>query len=477
MAIFKSNPCQYDIDKILFDMFGYNEFRLGQREVIESILSGKDTIAIFPTGGGKSLCFQIPALIFPGTSIVISPLISLMKDQVDDLVAKQIPATYISSLLHEREVKNRIREIKAGRYKIVYIAPERFYSKSFIDALKGIYIPFVAVDEAHCISQWGHNFRPAYLKIKDFVRYVGNGVTAAFTATANKKVQGDIATLLGMSDSRLFIASFDRPNLEFRIEDPPNNKKYIKDLITFHPDKPMIVYASTRKNVEDIFYYLRNNGINVGMYHGGLSSRMKNMYQEQFVSGQLNVIVATNAFGMGIDKRDVRFIVHYNMPKSIENYYQEAGRAGRDGKRSVCILLKNDEDYRINKYLIDCNYPPLRKVKRLFKKIKKSAESGLYVKALVDKDAADYRINESALRKLVEYEYISIRNGIAYTEEEIKFDLTQTDINEHKKIELDKLDSMIQYAEGNACLRGFILDYFNETNFQPPCNNCSTCKE
>jgi len=459
----------------LKEYFGYDNFRPGQQEVIDSILSGKDTVAVFPTGGGKSICYQIPALVLPGTTVIVSPLISLMKDQVDELTELGIPATYISSILSDQEVDKRVKEMANSQYKIVYIAPERFYSEPFMEALSKIHIAFVAIDEAHCISQWGHNFRPAYLKIKDFIKYVGKPVVGAFTATANKRVQQDICELLGLSDYRLFVSSFDRPNLEFRVERPEDKNLYILNYVKKNPKKSGIIYAATRSNVEKLYDMLRVRGISVGMYHAGLSSETRNRTQEAFLEEKINVMVATNAFGMGINKSNVRYIIHYNMPKSLENYYQEAGRAGRDGKKSWCILLYSEDDHRLNRYMIEGNYPPVKLVERMYNRIRKAGDKGIAQDLLLKSRTVDRHILEGCLRKLFEYNYVNVSNGMIRATSDRKFDLTQDEINLHQLVELDKLEKIIEYCQGDKCLRHFILEYFNEVPAFDRCGNCSVC--
>jgi ATP-dependent DNA helicase RecQ len=475
MDVNQSSSLKEQAEKLLKDYFGYTSFRKGQWEVIENILKNGNTIAIFPTGGGKSLCYQIPSMMLPGTTIVISPLISLMKDQVDSLLENRVPASFISSSLSDHEVEHRIREMEKGRYKIVYIAPERFQSEVFSAALRNIHIPLIAIDEAHCISQWGHNFRPSYLKIRDFIQAAGNPVVAAFTATANEKVQKDIIRLLDLSQCRLFIGSFDRPNLEFRVEDPANPNQYVLNYVKSHPGKSGIIYAATRKNVENLYYYLRNHGVAAGMYHAGLTGEQRNRYQDSFISGETSVIAATNAFGMGIDKSDVRYIIHYNMPISVESYYQEAGRAGRDGQKSVCILLKNQDDFKLNKFLISSNYPPVKAAESLFNRLQRRRGAGIPVEVLLSRKAAGYSLRESALKKIVEYGYAEIRNGVAYPTDKKHFTLSQKDIDLHKDIELEKLDAMQRYLEEKVCLRSYILKYFNEQPAEERCGNCSLC--
>ena len=475
MEINAGHDRKEQVQGLLEKYFGYTKFRKGQWEVIDSILNKRNAIAIFPTGGGKSLCFQLPALMMPGTTIVISPLISLMKDQVDYLVENGIAASFISSTLSDHEAQRRVKEMEGGSYKIVYIAPERFQSESFTDALKHIHIPFVAIDEAHCVSQWGHNFRPSYLKIKDLIQRIGNPVVAAFTATANERVQKDIITLLGLSQCRLFIGSFDRPNLEFRIEEPSDPDTYVLNYARNHKGRSGIVYASTRRKVENLYYFLRNNGIKAGMYHAGLTAEQRNRHQDSFINDNITIMVATNAFGMGIDKSDVRYIIHYNMPMSMESYYQEAGRAGRDSRKAVCILLKNDDDYSLNKFIISGNYPPVKAVENLFNRVQKRKISGIPTEVILSRKTAGTNMRESALRKVIEYGYVQIRNGVAFPTEKDRFKLTQKDIDRHKEEELTKLDIMDHYFDEKTCLRSYILRYFNEEPEEERCGNCSIC--
>ncbi|NLY61888.1 MAG: ATP-dependent DNA helicase RecQ [Clostridiales bacterium] len=466
------------IDKYLKEYFGYDEFLLSQREVIESILQGNNTIAIFPTGGGKSLCYQLPALIFPGTTVVISPLISLMKDQVDELAQRNIQATYISSVLTDKQIRQIIWNMKKGKYKIVYIAPERFYSQDFLEAMQDIYVPFVAVDEAHCISQWGHNFRPAYLKIRELIEHMGNPVLAAFTATATKRVQEDIMRLLGIEGKcNLFVESFDRSNLQFSVEDCEDKKLYILKYIRKYKHRSGIIYAATRARVEELCFFLKERGIAAGMYHAGLDSTTRNNTQEAFLNDEIKVMVATNAFGMGINKSDVRYIIHWNMPKSMEHYYQEAGRAGRDGKKSSCILLHSKKDYDLNRFMIDGNYPSISLVKSLYKRIKARGDKGIPQQLLLKSKTIDKHVLQSALRKLFEYDYAKVEDGIVYSIHNREFELTQEEIDWHKEIELDRLDAMAEYSKGKKCLRRFILEYFNEKAQFEKCGNCSVCSK
>ncbi len=461
--------------KYLREYFGHDDFRPGQRQVVESILRGENAVAVFPTGSGKSLCYQLPAVMFSGTTLVISPLISLMKDQVDQLSQRGIPSTFISSILSEEELAGRLDNLRRGKYKIVYIAPERFYSEGFIDTLKGLKVPFVAVDEAHCISQWGHNFRPAYLKVKDLIEQVGSPVVAAFTATANRHVQQDIIRLLNLKKYRLFVSGFDRPNLEFRVERPRDKQGFILKYVRKNSGKAGIIYAATRKAVEDLYNLLVSKGIPAGMYHAGLSSRDRVMAQEDFAQGKTSVMVATNAFGMGIDKSDIRYIIHYNMPRSLEYYYQEVGRAGRDGKMACCILLYSEDDYHLNRALININYPSVTLVESVYNRVLEAGGKGITLDALL-KGNISKQILHSALRKLIEYNYVKLKSGVVYPFlNGRKFELTQEEIDQHKKVELEKLDKMVEYCLSKRCLRYNILEYFNEEPTFTKCGNCSVC--
>lgn len=461
--------------KYLREYFGHDDFRPGQRQVVESILRGENAVAVFPTGSGKSLCYQLPAVMFSGTTLVISPLISLMKDQVDQLSQRGIPSTFISSILSEEELAGRMCNLSQGKYKIVYIAPERFYSEGFIDALKGLKVPFVAVDEAHCISQWGHNFRPAYLKVKDLIEQVGSPVVAAFTATANRRVQQDIIRLLNLKKYKLFVSGFDRPNLEFRVERPRDKQGFVLRYVKKNLGKAGIIYAATRKTVEDLYSLLISKGIPAGMYHAGLSSRDRVMAQEDFAQGKTSVMVATNAFGMGIDKSDIRYIIHYNMPRSLEYYYQEVGRAGRDGKMACCILLYSEDDYHLNRALININYPSVALVESVYNRVLEAGGKGITLDALL-KGNISKQILHSALRKLIEYNYVKLKSGVVYPFlNGRKFELTQEEIDQHKKVELEKLDKMVEYCLSKRCLRYNILEYFNEEPTFTKCGNCSVC--
>ena len=339
--------------QILQKFYGYEDFRPGQKKVVESLLNRNDTVAIMPTGAGKSICFQIPALLFEGVTLVISPLISLMKDQVDSLRQLGIAAVYINSSVSKAQLYKDLQDISAGFYKIIYIAPERVTSEYLPDGFKNLNISMVAVDEAHCLSQWGHDFRPSYRNILNFTNSLRiKPIISAFTATATPEVKTDIINLLGLKQPNVFVTGFDRPNLYFSVLRGEVKDKFVIDYVKKHQDEAGIIYVGTRKDVDALQVLLEIKGIKAGRYHAGMTDEERNQMQEDFLYDNLSVMVATNAFGMGIDKPNVRYVIHYNMPKNMEAYYQEAGRAGRDGLSGNCILLYSPQDTQLQKFLI-----------------------------------------------------------------------------------------------------------------------------
>ncbi|MEE0811820.1 DNA helicase RecQ [Blautia sp.] len=340
--------------QVLKETFGYTTFRQGQERLVDSTLSGRDVLGIMPTGAGKSICFQVPALLFPGITIVVSPLISLMKDQVSALNAAGIHAAYINSSLTEGQFRKAMEFARQGRYKIIYAAPERLMTESFLALAQEVPISMVAVDEAHCISQWGQDFRPSYLKIVDFIQQLPmRPVLAAYTATATKAVKEDILCILGLKNPDVLVTGYDRKNLYFAVEKPKNKTEALLEYLRRNSEKSGIIYCNTRKTVEEVHQELVQAGYPVVRYHAGLSEEEKKQNQEDFIYDAAPIMVATNAFGMGIDKSNVRFVIHYNMPKDIESYYQEAGRAGRDGEPGECILYYGGQDVKMNEFLIE----------------------------------------------------------------------------------------------------------------------------
>ena len=400
--------------EILQRCYGYASFRPGQEELIDGILHGRDVFGIMPTGGGKSLCYQIPALLLPGVTLVISPLISLMRDQVLALKSVGVPAAYINSTLSGPQVRTVYRNLLEGKYKIVYIAPERLDYAGFGSVAAKLEISFVAVDEAHCISQWGQDFRPSYLRILNFIDVLPRRpVLGAFTATATKQVREDVEQILQLLDPIRTVTGFDRPNLYFEVLRPKSKEQELLYLLASRRTKSGIVYCSTRKKVEQVCQTLMDRGYAATRYHAGLEEQERSANQEDFLHDRKTVMVATNAFGMGIDKSNVSYVIHYNMPKSMEAYYQEAGRAGRDGAEADCILLYSGADVNTAKFLIEQN---------------------------------------------------------AENEE-----LTQEQRELVRQQDLNRLADMVAYCKTDDCLRGYILEYFGQVHSEI-CGNCGSCK-
>ena len=340
--------------------FNYESFLPGQEKAIDSILSGHNTIVVLPTGGGKSLIYQLPALVMDGITIVISPLIALMKDQVSSLEKVGIPATFINSSISLAEAENRLEQIKNGIYRLVYIAPERFYNQIFLAELKKIKVSLFAIDEAHCISQWGHDFRPSYLRLKEVIKMVGSPTVVALTATATPEVRADIVKQLALKESELVITGFSRPNLQLAVI-PSSSGQKIENILNFLITNPEIgsgiIYVGTRSKADELLEVLMDNDIKAVAYHAGMDPSSRDWVQEQFMRGEAQVVVATNAFGLGINKRDIRFVIHHDLPGTIEAYYQEAGRAGRDGKPSFCLLFYNQQDRYLREFFIKGDNP------------------------------------------------------------------------------------------------------------------------
>jgi len=381
--------------EILKKYYGYDSFRKGQEKIIQSILDKQDTFVIMPTGAGKSLCYQVPALLLEGVTLVISPLISLMKDQVDTLQNIGMPATFINSSLSAAETRKRVNDVKLGKYKLIYIAPERLEAEAFGELIKNLQITLVAVDEAHCVSQWGHDFRPSYRHIATFIKQLPQKpIIAAFTATATEEVKSDIINLLLLAKPNIFVTGFNRENLYFSVVRGANKHKYILEYVQNNRNQVGIIYAATRKEVESIYKDLKQAGLNPTKYHAGLSAEERKKNQDAFLFDINNIVVATNAFGMGIDKSNVRYVIHNNLPKNMEAYYQEAGRAGRDGEPSVCILLFGAQDILLQKFMIE---------QSVLSPLRKSNEYGKL------QEMVDYCYTPSCLRKYI-LEYFGEEN-------------------------------------------------------------------
>lgn len=403
-----------DKAQLLQRVFGYDQFRPGQEALIDGVLSGRDVFGIMPTGGGKSMCYQIPALLLPGITLVVSPLISLMRDQVMALKAAGIQAAFINSTLTASQLHAVYRNLRAGQYKLVYVAPERLDTPSFLDLAAQLPIQFLAVDEAHCISQWGQDFRPSYLRIVQFIQALPRRpVIGAYTATATEQVRQDVERILMLRSPVRTVTGFDRPNLYFEVQKPEMRDQQLRQLIRHRQGKSGIVYCSTRKNVETVCQMLCDQGFSATRYHAGLSEQERNENQEDFLYDRKPIMVATNAFGMGIDKSNVSFVIHYNMPKSMEAYYQEAGRAGRDGSPAECILLYKGFDVQTARFLIN--------------------------------------------------------NG----SENEELDPAQREIIRQQ--DLRRLEAMVGYCKTNQCLRHYILDYFGQ-KAPELCGNCGNCQ-
>jgi ATP-dependent DNA helicase RecQ len=478
---------------VLEKYFGFREFLDAQEEVITAIAGGADALVVMPTGGGKSLCYQLPALLLEGTTVVVSPLIALMKDQVDALQRRGISATLINSTLSPGEQQERIRALARGEFKLVYIAPERFRSRSFLEALGQSTIALFAVDEAHCMSMWGHDFRPDYFRLGQVLETLGRPQVAAFTATATPEVRRDILTHLALREPREFVAGFARPNLKLLITPVANEaQKYERLNALIREQKTGIVYCSTRKRVEAVAETLKLANISSILYHGGMNDDEREKAQNEFMQGRRDIVVATNAFGMGIDRSDIRFVVHFDVPGSVEAYYQEAGRAGRDGEAATCDLLFNHADTRVQEFFIEGSNPPLEFIVQTYEMLRREAN---------DKHELQISIKEMALRLGDERSDMMISSSLHVLDREgyiDRFDIPgkrvrgtrvlQPDVRGHQ-LKLDaaklrekerrdraKLKMMIDFAYARECRQQAILRYFGESD-PARCGNCDICLE
>jgi ATP-dependent DNA helicase RecQ len=533
-------PSIADALTALHEHFGFTEFREGQQEVITAILEGKNAIVVMPTGSGKSLCYQLPALMFDGATVVVSPLIALMKDQVDALRARNLPATFINSSVDEKEQWSRIDALRRREYKLVYVAPERFRSKRFLEALRSIRVSLFAVDEAHCISTWGHDFRPDYLRLKNVVQALnsnGTGAqTVALTATATPYVRSDIIQQLGLTKPETFVSGFDRPNLTIDVVHTEKEREKIariKRLAKTHEGSG-IIYAATRKAVEQVALQLQAQGLSVSAYHAGMGDAARVRAQDDFMNGRTQMIVATNAFGMGIDKADIRFVAHYQMPGSIEAYYQEIGRAGRDGLPSSCVLLFNYADKNTHDFFIEGSYPSAEVVRNVYGVLLSTRLMRIELSAVEIAKRAGVR-NEMAVQSTL---YLLERAGhihrlanskdfgssylaanppwavntdtagtgtartgtggvspAAATQRARgakpsraprailmldnvrpdKLRVTPADVERRAGLERRKLREMIEFCYTEYCYRAAILDYFGDRHHARNCGSCGNC--
>lgn len=458
--------------------FGFSEFKPGQLEIIQNILDKEDTLGILPTAGGKSLCYQLPAIILPGVTIVISPLIALMKDQVDSFEEfGHTIATCINSALSAKQIEIRLQKLKEGKFKLLYVSPERMVMPEFKKILSEIDISLFVVDEAHCISQWGHDFRPEYLKLKEIFLKYSHAPTLAITATATHQVREDIITNLGMCDAKQVVVSFDRPNLELSVILTRVNEKEEHLLRILREESgSFIVYVARQRDAEEIANFLKENHISAIAYHAGLENEQRGKIQEAFMSGVTRIVVATVAFGLGIDKSDVRGIIHYHCPTSLETYYQEAGRSGRDGKKARCILLFNRNDLKIRRYFIYQRHPSSKEIYWIYRRL---CEGSTPHQIMEESEIIHETKMNVVLRLLEEAGCVEItENQELKTDKKPKkwLDIDLSNEERRKMKDLDRLNKMIEYAEGNSCRRTFILNYLGED--RPPnssCNNCDVC--
>jgi ATP-dependent DNA helicase RecQ len=466
----------YDVREALSAHFGYADFRTGQEAIIRSVLSGRPTVAILPTGGGKSLCYQLPAMLLEETTVVASPLVALMKDQVDALAARGIPATFVNSSLTDSERNDRQARIAAGEFRLVYVAPERFRSASFREAVARIPVPLFAIDEAHCISSWGHDFRPDYLRLPEARGHLRAERVLALTATATPEVRKDIVRSLGLDDPQVFVAGFDRPNLFIEVARVTGDVDKVGRIVALaRRGGPGLVYAATRRNVDKVVAALRANGVDALGYHAGMDDAERTQAQEQFLCGEVPVVVATNAFGMGVDKADIRFVVHFDVPRSLEAYYQEIGRAGRDGAHSLALLLFNFADVMLQKRMIEGSRPKETVVRAAWSSAR-VVESGTVnqLASLCELPPADVQ----AALKLLEAAGHVARRGAEFTvvtpeveEPWVDFELAALRIAHERRM----LDRIVRFCDTEGCRRRNLLRYFGDPEAPWSCSACDCC--
>lgn len=477
--------------QVLKDSFGFEEFLDGQEAVVEEILSGRDGLVVMPTGGGKSLCYQLPALCLDGVTIVVSPLIALMKDQVDALEGKGIAATLINSTLTLAEQRDRIARMRQNEYKLVYVAPERFRAEGFVAAMREVKVGLFAIDEAHCLSQWGHDFRPDYMRLGAARRSLGDPQCVAFTATATQVVRADIISVLQLGEPFETVTGFARPNLSFNITaiESKNAKfKKVREVVAEH--RTGIVYCATRKRVEEVAETLNSWGVKCVGYHGGMTEGEREDTQNRFISRKVDVAVATNAFGMGIDRPDVRFVIHFEVPGSVEAYYQEAGRAGRDGEAAHCDLLWNYADTRTQEFFIDGANPGYGTICQVYQTMWEEADDRHEVHLAIDEISAAVEVKNgmavsSALSILGRHRYLERfdvpgqrRRGTRLLQPNVspsKLEIDRAGLEEKERRDRDKLNAMINLCYGADCRQRAVLEYFGEDG-AGECGTCDVCR-
>ncbi|MBS2000013.1 MAG: ATP-dependent DNA helicase RecQ [Cyanobacteria bacterium SZAS LIN-5] len=465
------------LDSVLHERFGLKEFRPKQREVIDHVMNGRHTLALLPTGYGKSLCYQVPSQILPGATIVVSPLIALMQDQLNGLMRRGITnATLLNSSVSPDELDIRFGGIKAGVFKLVFVAPERFESPRFRNLLEQIDVSLLVIDEAHCISQWGHDFRPQYRNLSSYIlSHLKAASVLALTATATPQVQRDIIQSLNLSNMNVVTGSFDRPNIRFEVE--PVTNAVSKDNFVFSALKstnaPAIVYTSSRKEAEALSERMRQSGLTAACYHAGLSSEQRQRAQKLFEGDKVSTIVSTVAFGMGVDKANIRRVIHYNLPGSLESYYQEAGRAGRDGESATCTLLYQSKDVHTQRWLMDRNFPTAHQVEIAYKLIVSSGLQPMRISTLLDDmDIADSALN-SALDLLKQLQLIDTTPDGSFLARVSDGTIEMNSLNQRKLRHSQRLDQMIRYAQDAICRRRQILGYFGQVT--EACSGCDVC--
>lgn len=483
-------------DSALREVFGYEEFRPSQRRVIDGVLEGSDLLTIMPTGSGKSLCYQLPAVLLDGTVLVVSPLIALMSDQLEGLRDKGVAATLINSSLSRRERRRRTEAMTTGEYDVVYVAPERFRSDRFSTAIESADVALLAVDEAHCISQWGHDFRPDYLALGEARERLGEPTVLGLTATATRRVRRDIVDQLGVPEAEIVVGGFERPNLHFEVSDAIGERAKMERLTALldrRPSASSVVYCATRRQVDDVAEQLKNRDFVVGAYHAGLSQRRRNRIQEAFMADDLPILVATNAFGMGVDKSDIRSIFHYNVTGSLEAYYQQAGRAGRDGDPAHCMLLYDPSDRGIHDFFIDNSHPKKEVVQALWRVL---SDEGVGRHELspellaehVSRKGGGFDVHrwaiETSLKLLrkgghVTFEWRNNRHWVEVLDRsrirDLRVDWQR--LEQRRDVAEEQLEDVLTYARGSGCRTSYLLHYFGASpSFGDQCGRCDNCR-